>query len=97
MIEFKSKDLIFYIQLSRLYLICYNIINIDDSDVARLKEKGKSKVSIKTSMIILACFAFMLSYKAGNAGKNLIKADPTNTTRRNLWGNSYEGESNLDT
>jgi putative transposase len=70
-------------KLSRLYVDSYDIICVEDLDVTRLKEKGKSKgLHRNIHDASWSRFLFMLSYKAESAGKKLIKVDPRNTSLR---------------
>jgi len=70
-------------KLSRMYVNNFDIICVEDLDVKGLKEKGHN-IGMHRSIhdASWSKFLFMLSYKAQNAGRRLIRVDPRDTTQR---------------
>jgi putative transposase len=70
-------------KLSRFYVNTYGTICVEDLDVKRLKEKGRSRgLHRSVHDAAWARFLSMLDYKAESAGRRLVKVDARGTTQR---------------
>jgi putative transposase len=67
-------------KLSRYYVDRYDFIAIEDLNIRGMVRNHKLSSSI--SDVAWNKFAEMLAYKAGNAGKLVVRVDPRNTTQR---------------
>jgi putative transposase len=67
-------------KLSRYYVDNYDMMAIEDLNIKGMVRNHRLAQSI--SDVAWATFANMLSYKAENAGKVVVKVDPRNTTQR---------------
>jgi putative transposase len=67
-------------KLSRYYVNCYDFIAIEDLNIRGMLRNHKLSSSI--SDVAWNKFAEMLAYKAGNAGKLVVRVNPRNTTQR---------------
>ena len=65
-------------KLSREFVNCYDLIAVEDLDIAKMI-KGRFAKSISDAS--WATFFNQLSYKAGSAGKTVMKVDPRGTTQ----------------
>jgi putative transposase len=67
-------------KLSRYYVDHYDLIAIEDLNIRGMLRNHKLSSSI--SDVAWNKFAEMLAYKAGNAGKLVVRVNPRNTTQR---------------
>jgi putative transposase len=67
-------------KLSRYYVESYELIAIEDLNIRGMVRNHKLSSSI--SEVAWNKFAEMLSYKAENAGRIVVKVDPRNTSQR---------------
>jgi putative transposase len=67
-------------KLSRYYVNHYELIAVEDLNIRGMLRNHKLSSSI--SDVAWNKFAEMLAYKAGNAGKLVVRVDPRNTTQR---------------
>jgi putative transposase len=67
-------------KLSRYYVNNYGLIAIEDLNIRGMVKNHHLAQSI--SEVAWSTFSQMLSYKAENAGKIVVKVDPRNTTQR---------------